>query len=88
MLQKSNKFEFTRSEEFYKVSKFLLRLMFVSNETDTKNVTIFKISVVFWIAIPILIGLASLQVVFIYDLFLTGFDFVQFCYAETCFRIS
>lgn len=77
----SKSFKFTRSGEFYKVSEFLLRFMFVTIDTDTNHVSKFKFGPLFWIAMPTLCALVSLQIVFIYHLIETGFYFELFCFS-------
>lgn len=74
-------FKLTRSGEFYKVSQFLLRIMFVTIQTDTNHVSKFKFGRLFWIVMPILCALVSLSVIFIYFLTKTNFEFESFCFA-------
>lgn len=86
----SKPFKFTRSGEFYKVSQFLLRIMFVTIQTDTNHVSKFKFGRLFWIAMPILCALVSLQIIFIYHLIETGFDFELFCFSlcPVCYQYT
>lgn len=74
-------FPITRSGDFYKVSQFLLRFMFVTIQTDANHVSQFKFGRLFWIAMPILCALVFLAVVFIYFMIKTDFSFELFCFA-------
>lgn len=83
-------FKFTRSDEFFKVSQFLLRFMFVTIKTDTNHVSKFKFGPLFWGAMPTLCALVLLSIAFIYFLIKTGFRFELFCFAmcTTCYQYT
>lgn len=81
MSPNSKPFKLTRSGEFYKVSEFLLRLMFVTIRTEKDHVSKFNFGRLFWMAMPILCALVALQIVFIYHLIETGFYFEPFCFS-------
>lgn len=86
----SKPFKFTRSGDFYKVSEFILRFMFVTIQPDLNHVSKFKFGRLFWIAMPTLCALVLLSIAFIYHLIKTGFRFELFCFAmcTTCYQYT
>lgn len=71
---------FTRSDEFYKVPNLLMLPMFVISNENSKGFSHVNVHWIFWCAMPMLIFLSSLQIVFAFVMFQTGFDLASFCF--------
>lgn len=72
------------SSEFYKVSQTLLQAMCVTRKTDKNQVNFLRYGLPFWCNFIPLVSVALLQVAYSVHLFRTGFNFQDFCYAQSC----